>query len=202
MTKSLLLDKIAQTNWQEVKLGDVCLFIDYRGKTPRKTTSGIPLITAKIVKNGRINEATEFISHEEYKARMTRGLPNIGDILITTEAPMGEVAELKNDKVAIGQRIITLRPQKNILNNRYLKYFLQSNIGQNQLRARESGTTVTGIKSAELKQISIYLPPLEVQKKIAGVLGALDDKIELNNKVNNNLEPANDNAASTEKEVA
>lgn len=176
------------TDWQEVKLGDVCLFIDYRGKTPHKTTSGIPLITAKIVKNGRINEATEFISHEEYKARMTRGLPNIGDILITTEAPMGEVAELKNDKVAIGQRIITLRPQKNILNNRYLKYFLQSNIGQNQLRARESGTTVTGIKSAELKQISIYLPPLEVQKKIAGVLGALDDKIELNNKINQNLE--------------
>lgn len=175
-------------NWQEVKLGDVCLFIDYRGKTPHKTTSGIPLITAKIVKNGRINEATEFISLEEYKARMTRGLPNIGDILITTEAPMGEVAELKNDKVAIGQRIITLRPQKNILNNRYLKYFLQSNIGRNQLRARESGTTVTGIKSAELKQISIYLPPLEVQKKIAGVLGALDDKIELNNKINQNLE--------------
>lgn len=38
------------TDWQEVKLGDVCLFIDYRGKTPHKTTSGIPLITAKIVK--------------------------------------------------------------------------------------------------------------------------------------------------------
>ncbi len=65
---------------------------------------------------------------------------------------------------------------------------MQSNIGQNQLRARESGTTVTGIKSTELKQISIYLPPLEVQKKIARVLGALDDKIELNNKINQNLE--------------
>jgi len=176
------------TKWQEVKLGDVCLFIDYRGKTPHKTSYGIPLITAKIVKNGKINPATEFISYEEYQTRMTRGIPEVGDVLITTEAPMGEVAELKDSHVAIGQRLITLRPTKNILDNRYLKYFLQSNTGQSQLKARETGTTVSGIKSAELKQILISIPPLEVQKKIAGVLSALDDKIELNNKINQNLE--------------
>ena len=176
------------TKWQEVKLGDICLFIDYRGKTPHKIKSGIPLITAKIVKNGRIYDPTEFISEEEYQSRMTRGIPNCGDILITTEAPLGEVAELKDEHVAIGQRLITMRGYKDILQNKYLKYYLQSKEGQSKLKARETGTTVTGIKSAELKQVLIPLPPLETQKKIASVSGVLDDKIELNNRINNNLE--------------
>ena len=164
--------------------------------------SGIPLITAKIVKNGRISPATEFISHEEYKERMTRGIPKIGDILITTEAPLGEVAELKDANVAIGQRLITMRANENKLHNMYLKYYLQSHEGQAKLSQRESGTTVIGIKQSELRKILIPLPALDIQKKIAEVLGVLDDKIELNNKINNNLEPANDNAASLKKEVA
>ena len=49
--------------------------IDYRGKTPKKTDSGIPLITAKIVKNGRILEPNEFISPQDYESWMRRGLP-------------------------------------------------------------------------------------------------------------------------------
>lgn len=190
------------TNWKELALGEIVTMIDYRGKTPKKTSSGIPLITAKIVKNGRIYPPTEFISKEEYKERMTRGLPKVGDVLITTEAPLGEIAELKDANVSIGQRLITMRADENMLHGKYLKYYLQSKEGQSKLSQRESGTTVIGIKQAELRKVLIPLPPLDIQKKIAGVLGALDDKIELNNKINNNLEPANDNATSAEKEVA
>ena len=176
------------TNWKELALGEIVTMIDYRGKTPKKTSSGIPLITAKIVKNGRIYPPTEFISKEEYKERMTRGLPKVGDVLITTEAPLGEIAELKDANVSIGQRLITMRADENMLHGKYLKYYLQSKEGQSKLSQRESGTTVIGIKQAELRKVLIPLPPLEMQKKIAGVLGALDDKIELNNKINNNLE--------------
>lgn len=176
------------TKWQELPLSEIVTMIDYRGKTPKKTSSGIPLITAKIVKNGRIYPPTEFISKEEYKERMTRGLPKVGDILITTEAPLGEVAELKDANVSIGQRLITMRSDENLLHGKYLKYYLQSKEGQSKLSQRESGTTVIGIKQAELRKVLIPLPSLEIQKKIAGVLGALDDKIELNNKINNNLE--------------
>ena len=176
------------TNWKELALGEIVTMIDYRGKTPKKTSSGIPLITAKIVKNGRIYPPTEFISKEEYKERMTRGLPKVGDVLITTEAPLGEIAELKDANVSIGQRLITMRADENMLHGKYLKYYLQSKEGQSKLSQRESGTTVIGIKQAELRKVLIPLPPLDIQKKIAGVLGALDDKIELNNKINNNLE--------------
>ena len=69
-------------------LGNVCTFIDYRGKTPPKTTSGIPLITAKIVKNGAIQEPQEFIAESYYDEWMRRGIPKQGSVVFTTEAPL------------------------------------------------------------------------------------------------------------------
>ena len=119
---------------------------------------------------------------------MVRGLPQKGDILLTTEAPLGLVAKLDRDNVAIAQRLLTLRGKKGVLDNDYLLYYLQSPKGQYSLKARESGTTVTGIKQAEFRKIELYLPDYEIQLKIGRILNSLNDKIELNNKINKNLE--------------
>ena len=162
--------------------------IDYRGKTPKKTLSGIPLVTAKIVKNGTINGYTEFIPEEDYNKWMVRGFPKVGDVILTTEAPLGEVALLKEEKVALAQRIVCLRGKDNVLDNTYLKYYLQSGKGQKSLSTRESGTTVTGIKQAELRRVDIEYPTYEDQRRIASILSSLDRKIELNNKINADLE--------------
>ena len=162
--------------------------IDYRGKTPKKTLSGIPLVTAKIVKNGTINGYTEYIAEEDYEKWMVRGFPKVGDVILTTEAPLGEVALLKEEKVALAQRIVCLRGKDNVLDNTYLKYYLQSGKGQKSLSARESGTTVTGIKQAELRRVDIEYPTYDDQRRIASILSSLDLKIELNNKINADLE--------------
>lgn len=175
--------------WKTYKLGDVIdKFIDYRGKTPPKTDSGIPLITAKVVKDGRILEPTEFIAEDYYTQWMTRGYPEINDVVLTTEAPLGEVALLRDNKVALAQRIITLRGKKELCDNVFLKYYLQSNIGQATLQARAQGSTVEGIKSAELREVEVSLPPLPEQKSIASVLSSLDDKIDLLHRQNKTLE--------------
>lgn len=79
---------------------------------------------------------------------------------------------------------MTLRGKQDVLDNEYLLYFLQSSIGQSLLKARETGTTVTGIKQAEFRKIQIDIPEIHVQKKIGGIL---DQKIEINNKINENL---------------
>ena len=176
------------TNWKEYRLIDIADFIDYRGKTPNKTSFGVPLITAKIVKNGTIQMPTEFISKEDYPKWMTRGFPKVGDVVLTTEAPLGEVAQIKDASFALAQRIITIRGKEGIIDNGYLKYFLQSSKGQHRLKERETGTTVTGIKSAELKQVLISAPDFKTQTAIAEILSSLDDKIELNNKINQELE--------------
>ena len=177
------------SDWKEYKLEDAleCL-IDYRGKTPEKTISGIPLITAKIVKKGKIETPTEFIAKENYKSWMVRGLPKVGDIVLTTEAPLGEVAQLDNCNVALAQRIVTLRGKKDLLDNDFLLYLLQSDFIQHQLEARSSGSTVKGIKQSELRKIILKFPSLEKQKEIALKIKILDKKIQLNTQINQTLE--------------
>lgn len=177
------------SNYIEMRLED-CMdaIIDYRGKTPKKVDNGIPLITAKIIKNGRIQEVNEFIAIDDYDNWMVRGLPLEGDVVLTTEAPLGEVAQLDARKVALAQRVITLRGKKGILENDYLLYLLQSSFVQNQLDGRASGSTVTGIKQSELREIILRLPPTTLQKSISHQLKCLDKKIDLNNKINQTLE--------------
>ena len=162
--------------------------IDYRGKTPKKAESGIPVLSAKSVKNNHIDyDACYYVSPEEYKRFMVRGMPQVGDVLLTTEAPMGIAARLDRDDVGIAQRLLTLRGKKEILDNEYLLYYLQSPIGQALLRARETGTTVTGIKQSEFRKIHINIPDIETQRKIGGILQALDKKCSINESINRNL---------------
>ena len=154
--------------------------IDYRGKTPPKTDSGIRLVTAKVVKSGQIHDdPAEFIAADFYDEWMRRGLPKKLDVLLTTEAPLGEVAILRHDaRIALAQRIILLRANPELLDPLFLFYALQSNFGQGELRARASGTTVLGIKQSELRKVRIPVCPLPIQRRIAGILSAYDELIE------------------------
>lgn len=162
-------------NWAWVKLGSISRFIDYRGKTPNKTNNGIPLITAKNVRMNQLNEEPrEYIAIEDYDKWMTRGIPNQGDILFTTEAPLGYVAELNiSGKVALAQRIITIQS----LNNPYLKFALMSPQIQENIKRNATGTTVAGIKASKLKLLPVPIPPMNEQKRIADKVERLLNKI-------------------------
>ena len=156
--------------------------IDYRGKTPPKTSCGVKLITAKIIKDGFVqNSNLEYISEEVYETWMRRGIPQQWDILITTEAPLGEVAQLRTpEKIALAQRVILLRGNPQVIDQQYYFQALKSSFVQAGLQMRATGTTVAGIKQSELRQVEIPLPPLPTQRKIAAVLSAYDDLIENN----------------------
>ena len=156
-------------NWEWVRLNDIFNFIDYRGMTPEKVDKGVPLITAKNVKKGYIDfSIDEYISEESYAARQGRGSPQKGDILFTTEAPLGNVALAGIDKYSPGQRIITFQQytKEKLLDNRFFVFFFLSDLFQNLLVDQKTGTTVTGIKAAKLKMIPVLLPPLAEQQRI------------------------------------
>lgn len=180
---------VPSSSWREYNLED-CLdaLIDYRGKTPNKTDYGIPLITAKIIKEGKILPATEFISNSEYEQWMRRGTPKSGDIVLTTEAPLGEVAQLGNKKVALAQRVVALRGKKGFLDSTFLLYLLQTEDMQEKLNARATGTTVLGIKQSELRKIPVAVPPLPFQIQAASHLKVLDARIQLLRETNATLE--------------
>ena len=156
--------------WVNSNIGAEIRFIDYRGKTPLKTASGIRLITAKNVKMGYLQETPmEFIAADNYESWMTRGIPKKGDILFTTEAPLANIAQLDTDeKVAFAQRIIIMQPNEKKLDSTFLKYLLLSQPVQQRIRTKGTGMTVQGIKARLLKTIEISFPSsLDEQKKIS-----------------------------------
>ncbi len=167
------------------------MLIDYRGKSPQKSPTGIPVISAKVVKDGLISDQVEqTIAPDSYGEWMRRGLPRVGDVVMTTEAPLGEVAQLdeKTARYALGQRIVTLRGKAGEVSNEFLKYALMSPLMQQRLAARATGTTVFGISQKALRTVPLRLPNLATQVAVAGLLKILDDKIELNRRMNKTLE--------------
>lgn len=146
--------------WVESELFDHVKFIDYRGKTPKKTEDGLRLITAKNVRMGFLkHEPAEFVAPESYGEWMTRGIPQKGDILFTTEAPLANVAQLDTDeKVVFAQRIITMQPDRSVINSDFLKYLLLSPPIQKKIHDKGTGATATGIKASLLKKIPIEYP--------------------------------------------
>ena len=154
--------------------------IDYRGKTPEKTNSGVFLITARNIKNGIIDYtlSQEFIDEDNYEEVMRRGLPKLGQVLMTTEAPLGEVAQIDRTDVALAQRVLKFDGKKNKLDNRFLKYFILSKAFQASLYKFATGSTALGIKSERLSYLKSLLPPVTEQTAIANYLDQETAKID------------------------
>lgn len=157
-------------------LEELCDIVDYRGKTPKKTNEGVFLVTAKNIRKGFIDyeKSQEFIDKEDYAEVMRRGLPKIGDVLITTEAPCGNVAQVDNEDIALAQRVIKYRPKDERLDSTFLKYILLGEEFQNKLISKATGGTVKGIKGSILHKLTIPLPTIEEQRKVVKILDRFD----------------------------
>ena len=156
-----------EVRWKSAALGSIAKFVDYRGKTPTKTSSGVPLITAKNVRSGFVSvEPREFIAESDYGEWMTRGFPRVGDVLITTEAPLGNVALIDwTYKFALAQRLICMQFDPEVL-GAFAAIALQSPSFQKSLLEQATGTTVAGIKASRLKDLAIPVPSRAEQTEI------------------------------------
>ena len=155
--------------WEWYRLNSIYNFIDYRGKTPTKKEKGIPLVTAKNVKKGYISYIpADYISLEEFQKRKSRGVSSKGDILFTTEAPLGNAALADLEMFSAGQRIITFQQytSNNMFPNKLQLFFILSPYFQDLLDSQHTGSTVAGIKAERLKKLLLPLPPLAEQKRI------------------------------------
>lgn len=154
-------------------LEDLCEIVDYRGKTPEKVENGIFLVTAKNIRKGFIDyeKSKEFIKEEDYDVVMKRGKPRIGDVLITTEAPCGNVAQVDREDIALAQRVIKYRPKdENELSCTFLKYYLLGKEFQTKLEQGSTGGTAKGIKGSKLHKLAIPVPDIDIQLRIADML--------------------------------
>lgn len=162
-------------NWRWVELNQLFDFVDYRGKTPKKTNEGVFLITASNVRKGYMDYSRkEYISPEEYGERQSRGITHKGDLLFTTEAPMGNASICDLEICSVGQRVITFQPYcDNSVVPSLFMFFILSPKFQKQILDNSTGTTAKGIKGEKLKHIIIPLPPLAEQKRIVAKINEL-----------------------------
>lgn len=166
----------------ESMLGISQKIMDYRGRTPRKLGMNwgggeIPALSAGNVRRGFIDFSAEcyFGSGELYQRWMTQGGTEKGDVLFTTEAPLGNVALVPDGrKYILSQRTILIRgtPEKTL--NDYIFQVLISENFQRVLLDYSSGSTAKGIQRRRFEKLQIALPKLEEQRAIATALSDMD----------------------------
>ena len=165
--------------------------VDCPHSTPKWTTSGKIVVRNNNIKHGRIDLSSPSYTDEEHFAqRIKRAKPQPGDIIITREAPIGDVGMIpENTECCLGQRMVLLRADQSVCDNFYLLYSLQSLYVQHQISWSEgTGTTVSNLRIPHLEQIQIPYLPIGQQMKISSVLRSLEEKIENNRKLNDNLQ--------------
>lgn len=152
--------------------------VDYRGRTPTKSETGIFLVTARNIKNGIIDyEASkEYILEELFESTMSRGELAVGDVLFTMEAPLGEAANVDRTNVAVAQRIVKFRALPKKLSNYFLKEWILSATFQQDLLSYATGSTALGIKSSKLFHLKLLLPPLDEQSRIVDHISQIRDR--------------------------
>lgn len=169
---------------------------DYRGKTPKKlgldwTENGdILAISAKNIKKQQLVNLDKSHRGDEglYHVWMKDGDLQPGDVLLTSEAPLGESYQVKHgDRFIVSQRVFGLRPNTNLVDVDYFAAYLSSNLFRKLLDSKATGTTVLGIKQSELLNLDIELPDINTQKKIGTLIRSLNAKIEITQLINDNL---------------
>ena len=182
--------------WKQYKLGEVLAEKGYiRGpfgsalKRGDMKEFGIPVYEQQhAIYQSR---TFRFFIDEKKFSEMKRFQVQENDILISCSGTVGKVTIISKEdpKGIISQALLTLRVNSKIILPEYLKYFFSSQNGYNAIISRSSGSVQVNLAKREvIEQIPIQLPSLEVQKTIVSILSSLDDKIELNNKINDNLQ--------------
>ena len=184
-----------ECRWKEKPLAEVVdLVIDHRGKTPKKLNgdwaeTGYRVLSAKNIKTGHIvqTDAIRYVDRDLYQKWMPDEVRR-GDVFVTSEAPFGQIYYWDSDeRIVLGQRLFGLRLNRTACDPKYAYYWMCGALFQSELRGRATGTTVVGLRQPELLKCTIRLPSMATQKAIANMLGAIDDKIALNYRINDHL---------------
>jgi type I restriction enzyme S subunit len=179
------------SDWATSPLGELLSeLLDHRGRNPKFAEDGVRAISGKNMRDGRLDLGINkrYVTAETWNEWMPKKL-STGDVLLTSEAPLGQVAYLSDEaRYCLGQRLFGLRCDPEKLIGRFLYFALRSPQIQARLEHRASGTTAQGIRQSELVKVPLDYPSVAEQRRIVWVLGSLDDKIELNRMTARTLE--------------
>lgn len=178
--------------WPLVPIGELCELFDGPHQTAPLTDDG-PVVYLNVgdIRGGRVElKLSGRVSEKTANEWSRRVEPRLGDVVFGYEAKVGEAAMLTDEfRWCLGRRVALLRPRSDRLDPRYLAYAWYSRHLQDTLRAhRIGGTTIESIRLTDVPLWTIQMPGIGEQRRIAGILGALDDRIELNRRLAATLE--------------
>lgn len=181
-------------SWPMMPVSKLCLLaVDCVNKTAPRVDYKTPykMIRTTNIKGGFIHlDDVGYVSEEVFEKWTRRSKPKYGDVILTREAPVGEVGRFTSidDCIFLGQRLFHYRPNPNLLDWNFLAYSLQSHEIQGKLRAMGFGATVEHIKVGDAENLLIPCPSIHIQRRIGEILSNYDDLIENNRRRINLLE--------------
>ena len=165
-----------------MELNEVCdLIIDCEHKTAPIQETGFPSIRTPNIGRGRfILDGVNRVSEETYSLWTKRAVPQPGDLIMAREAPVGNVAMIPEGlRPCLGQRTLLIRPNRTKVEPSFLNYFLNGPHVQGLIHAKTNGATVAHLNMKDVRTMTLpELPPLPVQRRIAGILSAYDELME------------------------
>lgn len=180
--------------WRRVPISDVCeLIVDCVNKTAPTVDqqTRFKMLRTPNVKGGRVStDDCKYVTEDTFEKWTRRAKIRENDVLLTREAPLGEVGIVKSkENLFLGQRLMQYRANPQVLDAEFLVYSFLSPDLQNQFRMHEgSGSVVSHIRVGDCSKFELNIPTLPEQKRIARILSTLDRKIELNTQINTTLE--------------
>lgn len=180
---------------RHMKLSDISVLFDCPHSTAPDEGEGYPLIRTPNVGKGRlILDRVHRVSKETYDIRNKRAIPRENDIIFAREAPAGNAALItKGQSVCLGQRTVLIRPNTDKVDARYLVYYLLDPHQQMKLLGYSHGATVGHVNIPDIANLTITLPDISRQKRIADIIDSFDNLIEINNKRIKDLEQMAEN---------
>jgi type I restriction enzyme S subunit len=177
-------------SWSSASLKDLCESItDCLHSTPKWANEGKLVVRSYNIKGGKLDLSNRWYTDEKtFQERVSRAKPKSGDLIITREAPMGELCRIPEGvECCLGQRMVLIQPDPKKIDSTYLLYAMLSEFVQKQIKQSDrTGSTVSNLRIPLLKNLDI--PLSDSAEKIAAVLSALDAKIDCNNRINAELE--------------
>lgn len=169
--------------WVVTTCSKVCeKIIDCKNRTPPITPEGFPVIRTPNVRNGEfVDKELVFTDPNSYLTWTARGKPQVGDIVITREAPVGEVCMIpeRHPEACLGQRMMLYRPTIELIDPTFFLYALQSQAVQNRLDLISGGSTVGHVRVGDIRDLWIFFPESpDEQRKIGAALTSISKRID------------------------
>ena len=176
-----------EKGWEVKKLDNVCTKItDGEHGTVNRLAIGKPYLMARNIRDGFIDfTEIDFISDEDHKRIFKRCNPEMGDLfLVCVGATIGRVCLMtSNEEYSLARSVALIKPNKNLINPKFLFSIFKSDYIQQQIKAANNSSAQAGLYTGKIKDLNIFIPPIEIQNKfevIINILLELIQRIDIN----------------------